>query len=155
MISPDLLSLLRSIFSQIQTGTWFIVDSNTDEVGTLRLAISLNSHQYSSLLTASGILKTRGENYIFSLNGAENIATLIQRHNISLHFTKSNLPNSLRTKYFLCVGGPTYTTPLRQMNSNHCINRNNGVLSWMIRVPYCFINSPLIELATSQLSRKE
>ena len=126
MISSDVLHLLRSLFSQIQTGTWFIVDSETDEVGTLRLAISLNANQYISLLTASGIMKTKGDNYIFSLNGAEIITTLLQRHNISLHFTKSNLPNSLREKYFVCVGGPIYPTPLRQMNANHRIYRKNG-----------------------------
>jgi hypothetical protein len=71
-------------------------------------------------------MKTRGDNYVFSLNGAEFTTTLLQRHNISLHFTKSNLPNSLRKKYFVCVGGPICPTPLRQMNGNHRIKRNNG-----------------------------
>jgi hypothetical protein len=111
MISPDLLCLLRSIFSQIQTGTWFIVDSDTNEVGTLRLAVNLNANHYISLLTASGIMKTRGDNYIFSLNGAEIINILLQRFNISLNFTKSNLPNSLRKKYFVCVLVGQFTQP--------------------------------------------
>ncbi len=61
----------------IQTGTWFIFDSETDGVGMLRLAISLNANQYISLLAASGIMKTRGDNYIFSLNGAEFITSLM------------------------------------------------------------------------------
>ncbi len=26
----------------------------------------------------------------------------------------------------MCVGGPIYPTPLRQINGNHCIHRNNG-----------------------------
>jgi hypothetical protein len=82
MISPDLQHLLRSIFSQIQTGTWSIVDSDTNEVGTLMLAINLNAHHYISLQTASGIMKTRRDNYVFSLNGAEIIATLLHRYNI-------------------------------------------------------------------------